>query len=158
MDCKKSYTLQTVAFKDIDLIRPLWERLNASHAAFSTHFENHFLSMTFEKRKEEFAAKATKGEVRTDVVVTGANRVIVGYCVSNIVEEIGEIDSLFVEKEYRGGGAGSMLVSASVDWMRSRRVEKITVNVAVGNEKALAFYARFGLFPRLILLTDKNER
>lgn len=149
------YTLQIVPYKDIDVIRPLWERLNASHAALSTHFENHFLSMTFEKRKMEFAAKAAKGEIRTDVVVTGS-RSIVGYCVSNIVEEIGEIDSLFVEKDHRGGGAGSMLVSAATHWMRLRLAKKITVNVAVGNEKALAFYARFGLFPRLILLSDKK--
>jgi ribosomal protein S18 acetylase RimI-like enzyme len=149
-----SYTLRAIEFQDIDEIRPLWEELNASHAALSPRFSGYFNRMTFEKRKKEFAAKALKGELRTDGCMDPSGTELVGYCVNNIVEGVGEIDSLFVKNEHRGGGAGSMLVRAAIDWMQLRKTEKITVNVAVGNEKVMAFYGRFGLFPRLIQLTD----
>ena len=150
------FSMRTIDLKNIDLIRNLWQRLNADHAALSPHFKDHFLSMTFEKRTKEFQAKAARGEVR--IVICSGEKAddVVGYCVSNIIDGVGEIDSLYVEEDLRGSGVGSRLAQAAIDWMRLRHVEKITVCVSVGNERALAFYGRLGLLPRLFLLTNKQ--
>jgi ribosomal protein S18 acetylase RimI-like enzyme len=153
----KPYTLRSIEFPDIDEIRPLWEELNASHAALSVHFSGHFSQMTFEKRKKEFALKSSKGALRTDGCMEPGGAELVGYCVSNIIDGIGEIDSLYVKPEHRRSGAGSLLVNAAMEWMHRRKARRITVNVAVGNEKAIAFYKRFGLLPRLIFLTDATH-
>jgi diamine N-acetyltransferase len=150
------YSVETIDSKDIDSIRPLWEELNGHHAGISTHFGPYFNAMTFAKRKAQFLEKTETGELHIDACFRSIGREVVGYCVSNIVKATGEIDSLFVNKEHRGSGAGSLLVEAAMAWIRSRGVEGIMVHVAVGNEGAMNFYRRFGLFPRLILLTNKN--
>jgi diamine N-acetyltransferase len=147
------YTLQSIDFKDIESIRPLWEEHNAAHAEMSPHFGDYFKAMTFEKRKAEFQEKAVQGDLLIDLCVQPAAKETIGYCVSNLIKGIGEIDSLFVKKEHRGLGAGAKLVESAMAWMHSRGAADITVHVAVGNESALKFYRRFGLFPRLILLT-----
>jgi diamine N-acetyltransferase len=152
------FSVSSIDFKDIDSVRLLWEEHNASHAALSVHFSDHFKTMTFEKRKAEFREKAEKGEIRIDICFHNATKEIIGYCVSNLILGKGEIDSLFVKKECRGGGVGTLLVDAALAWMRSRGAHDIFVNVAVGNEKAFKFYSQFGLVPRLTLLTLKEPR
>jgi ribosomal protein S18 acetylase RimI-like enzyme len=148
------YTVETIDFAHVDSIRLLWEDLNASHAALSTHFGGHFKGMTFEKRKAEFREKAAQGDLRIDVCVHSATMENVGYCVSNKIREKGEIDSLFTKKAHRGKGVGSRLVEAAIKWMRDSGASEITVHVAIGNEPVINFYRQFGLLPRLILLSS----
>ncbi len=155
MSLPGDYAVAPVDFSEIDSIRTLWEELNASHAALSTHFGGHFRAMTFAQRKTEFGDKAARGRLHIDVCNIEGGAQTVGYCVSNSIGGIGEIDSLFVKKEHRGRGAGSLLVKAAVEWMRACGVGTITLHVAVGNESVLAFYEKFGLYPRLLLLTNK---
>ena len=150
------YTVKSIDFTTIDSIRAQWEELNASHAALSIYFGRYFDSMTFEKRKAEFREKAGRGELLIDVCTHTMTKETAGYCVSNLIRGIGEIDSLFVKKEHRGRGAGTLLIESAMAWMRLRGANEITVHVAVGNEGAINFYRRFGLLPRLILLTDSN--
>jgi diamine N-acetyltransferase len=151
------YRVKTIDFEEIDSIRLLWEELNASHAALSPHFGNHFKGMTFEKRKIEFRDKAAKGALRIDVCIHTATLEPVGYCVSNMIKGVGEIDSLFAKKEHRGKGVGSRLVEAAMTWMRASGATDITVHVAIGNEQVLNFYRQFGFFPRLMLLSTNSQ-
>ena len=153
---KQGYIVKAIDFKEIDSIRSLWEELNASHASLSTYFGPYFDSMTFEKRKAEFRDKGERGELLIDVCAFTATKEAAGYCVSNLIAGVGEIDSLYVKKEHRGRGAGALLIESAMAWMRLRNATDITVHVAVGNEGAINFYRRFGLFPRLILLTSKS--
>jgi diamine N-acetyltransferase len=148
------YIVKTLGFEEIDSVRSLWEELNASHAALSPHFGNHFRGMTFEKRKTEFRDKAARGALRIDVCIHAATMENVGYCVSNLINGVGEIDSLFAKKEHRGRGVGSRLVEAAMTWMRNSGATDITVHVAIGNEQVLNFYRQFGLLPRLMLLSS----
>ena len=37
-------------------------------------------------------------------------------------------------------------------WLEAQAVQDKTVAVAVGNERAFSFYARFGFYPRLVVL------
>ena len=149
-----NYTVTPIDFSAIDSIRTLWEDLNASHASLSTYFGRYFDAMTFEKRKAEFREKAGRGELLIDVCTHTAAKETAGYCVSNLIRGVGEIDSPFVRKEHRRRGAGTLLVESAMAWMRSRGAIEMTVHVAVGNERAIDFYRRFRLFPRLLLLTS----
>jgi diamine N-acetyltransferase len=149
------YAIKSIDFSEIDAIKPLWEELNASHAVLSTHFGGHFETMTFEKRKAEFASKGRRGELRIDACIHLAGEETVGYCVSNLIDGVGEIDSLFVKEAHRGRKAGALLMEAAMAWMRGKAAREITLTVAVGNERALGFYRKFGLYPRLIQLSNK---
>ena len=153
----EEYAIETIDFEEIDSIRLLWEELNASHAALSPHFGYHFKGMTFEKRKAEFLDKAARGALRIDVCIHTATMEKVGYCVSNLIKGVGEIDSLFAQKAHRGKGVGSRLVEAAMTWMRHSGATDITVHVAVGNEPVVNFYRQFGLLPRLILLGSATK-
>jgi diamine N-acetyltransferase len=150
------YSVVVIDKKNIDSIRPFWEELNAHHAELSQHFSPHFHAMTFERRKAQFLEKAQIGQLLITACVYPQGGDIVGYCVSNIVKTVGEIDSLFVKQEHRGSGVGTLLVESAIAWMQSQGIAEISVHVLVGNEGALNFYRKFGLFPRLLLLTNKN--
>ena len=43
---------------DLDLIRPLWEKLNQLHFNLALHFKSRFQDMTWEKRKQNLLKKS----------------------------------------------------------------------------------------------------
>ncbi|PKG31233.1 N-acetyltransferase, partial [Methanoregula sp.] len=51
---------------------------------------------------------------------------------------------------------GSELVSRALAWFREGHAQRIRVSVADGNEAAFAFYRKFGFFPRMTVLEQKN--
>ncbi len=53
---------------------------------------------------------------------------------------VGEIDSLFVQDSYRKTGLGDRLIEAAEKWLSQKRVQKIHISVAQGNEGAFGFY------------------
>jgi ribosomal protein S18 acetylase RimI-like enzyme len=82
----------------------------------------------------------------------------VGYCVCSITrEKVGEIESIFVEAEYRSRGIGTGLMKQALEWMDRSGAEKKRVFVADGNEQAYGFYRRFGFSPRMMMLEQRSE-
>ncbi|MBN2037153.1 MAG: GNAT family N-acetyltransferase [Chitinispirillaceae bacterium] len=141
----------------LDRIAPLWQKLTLDHADFSPFFAEEFRNRAFSDRKKELLIKASKKKMRVILARSAKNRTLIGYTVGTInAENIAEIDSLFVDKPFRRSGAGSRLVSMILQWFALHRPDAITVNVAVGNETTLAFYRRFGFFPRVITLVKKH--
>ena len=53
----------------------------------------------------------------------------------------GEIDSMFVEEQFRGHGIGSQLVRHALAWMDDMEATSKVVTVAHANEAALTFYS-----------------
>ncbi len=82
----------------------------------------------------------------------------IGYCISTVNKElIGEIDSLFVEKEYRKYGLGDQLMNRALDWLNNNKVKTKIIGVAEGNENVLEFYKRYGFYKRRVILEQINE-
>ncbi len=89
----------------LDQIRVLWEALNTHHLSLSTNFKQHYLEMTFEKRKADLLKKAAAGKMRVELAIDEVTGQKVGYCVSSLNQEkIGEVESIFVDANYRGSG------------------------------------------------------
>jgi ribosomal protein S18 acetylase RimI-like enzyme len=81
-----------------------------------------------------------------------------GNCVSAATAEgVGEIESIFVAAEFRGQGIANELMRRALDWLDAQGVHTKIIAVAVGNERAYAFYERFGFFPRLVMLKQKDR-
>ena len=77
----------------------------------------------------------------------------VGYCVSSISPEMeGEIDSIYVEEEYRSEGIGGSLIQRALSWMDENGIKKRVIVVANGNEESIAFYKNYGFYPRATVL------
>lgn len=134
-------------------IKPLWEKLNRAHGEDSRYFKEHFASFTFEKRCEKFSRLADDA-LRIEIVRDG--EVPVGYCIATMDRGAGEIDSLFVEEEYRKHGLGGRLVENGLQWMQDRGCRRIMAGVAEGHEAVFPFYQRFGFYPRMTCLQWKG--
>lgn len=142
----------------LDTLQPLWEKLNEHHRKISDHFSSEFAGRTFAQRKEDLAAKALAGQLKTYVAIDSSTSEEAGYCIATISKDnVGEIDSIFVADEYRKQGIGDLLLRTALDWMDAQSVEDRIISVAFGNDSAIDFYRRYGFLPRLVVLKQISE-
>lgn len=98
----------------LDLVQPLWEKLNKYHENNSSYFSNKFKIFKFETRKDKFI-NVEGLELKIDIIRDKDKSAYIGYCISTINKDlIGEIESLFIEKEYRKYGLGDKLMKRSL--------------------------------------------
>ena len=135
----------------IDLIKPLWEALNRLHLNRSVNFTEDFSSFTFEWRKKKLLEKE-----KIRIMIARESDVLVGYCIASVNGDVGEIDSLFVQSEYRKMGIGEELMRRSIRWVELFEPEEISLKVAAGNEAVFAFYSRFNFYPSSTKLRYKK--
>jgi diamine N-acetyltransferase len=142
----------------LDDVKEMWEQLNQYHCDRSEHFKPHYRAMTFAKRKAVLLRKAEGGELRVDIAVDESTGKAVGYIVSTVgSDNVGEIQSVYVDSAYRHMGIGGALMRAALSWMEEKAVSEKVVEVSVGNETAWEFYGQFGFKPRLTLLKQVKK-
>jgi ribosomal protein S18 acetylase RimI-like enzyme len=142
----------------LDEIRDLWLQLNQHMTACSVDFKQHYSSMTFENRKIALLEKTDCGEMRVDIAVDKHTNQKIGYCLSSIDEaKTGEIESIFVAKDYRGSGVGGTLMQKALAWMDEKAAGKKVVAVGVGNEHAFGFYSRYGFRSRKTIMEQTKK-
>lgn len=137
----------------LDHIGPLWEKLREHHRSRSKEFGELFTRFTFAERKAGLLRTAASGKMRVDIVRdTDAGR-YVGYCISSLSpEKKGEIESIYVEPEYRGQGIGDNLMCRALRFMDEHGALRRLLAVAAGNEEVFGFYRRHGFVPRYTML------
>ena len=137
----------------LDDIQALWEGLNRHHRDAAVNFKAHYESNTFAMCKKNLLTKAKNGQLRIEIAVDQKTARNVGYCISR-VEFSGdaEMESLYVQDDYRGLGLGETLLGNAIAWMDEMGAHTKSVSVAVGNEQAFRFYERFGFYPRKTVL------
>ena len=129
---------------EIELIKPLWEQLNSIHLDKSVYFKNKYENFTFDKRMESIYKKAQKGIIKIDMLLDNDNGNYIGYCLSSIEDNLGEIESIYIEKKYRKFRLGDKLMKNALTWFESNRITNIEINVVYANDEALPFYERYG--------------
>lgn len=131
----------------------LWEMLNEHHGANSKYFSERFEQFRFADRKTSLKEKGCKGDIKVILVKDLSVNVLIGYVISTVDEHnIGEIESIYIESDYRKYGIGNKLIETSMEWLKSKNVKKTIIGVAEGNEDAYAFYARHGFYPKVSIL------
>ena len=146
----------TVGKECLDDIQPLWEQLNEIHRSVSPHFAYHFEEYVFEYRKAYLRTKGDLGELL--IFKAMDDDLMVGYCVASINPiGDGEIESIYVEENYRGKKVGDSLIRAALDWLDENDVRSKSVAVTFGNEDAFPFYAKYGFLPRTTYLTVPDK-
>ncbi len=139
--------------QEIDIIKPLWEKLRDHHRKLSPNFSERYIELTFENRRDDLLKKSINGSLKIDIVKDRDTKWLIGYCVSSISEELeGEVDSIYVEKNYRSLGIGKELVERALKWMDANKVKTKKIGIAVGNEDLLSFYGRYNFLPKHIIL------
>jgi len=79
------YDIKQGNVDNLDLIRPLWEKLNQLHFDLSPHFKTRFQDMNWDKRKRKLIEKSK--DILFDYVIDENGSKIVGYCISTIDKE-----------------------------------------------------------------------
>jgi L-amino acid N-acyltransferase YncA len=147
-------SLQTGGPELVNQIEPLWLQLRQHHADRTTVWRTSLLDVSFDARRARLLAKASQGML---IVLATTAGVDVGYCVSTIDKQIGEVDSIFVTEKYRRHGLGHSMMLRTMDWFNEKTVKTIVVDILDGNEAAQAFYATYGFHPRAVRLQKTNE-
>lgn len=133
-------------------ISKLWQQLNEIHKNDSNNFKDYYDKNTFENRCEKFI-NISENNIKIEIIED--NEIPIGYCISTIEKGVGEIESLFIEDQYRKFGYGQQLVKSSIKWMKNNDCKRIIVSVADGHESVFEFYKKFGLYPKLTYLQMK---
>jgi len=129
---------------EIELMKPLWEQLNSMHYDKSVYFKKKYEKFTFEKRMESINEKAQKGILKLDMLLDRDNGNYIGYCLSSIEDNLGEIESIYIENQYRKFRLGDKLMKNALAWFEANSITNIQINVVYANDEALPFYERYG--------------
>ena len=135
---------------DLSQIRPLWEELNELHGKLSNHFQDHFQSFSFKARLRQIEEKES-----FSVFAAKDNSKCVGYCIASVENQVGEIDSIYIDPEHRSKKVGKSLINAAESWLNSKDISKIHVSVAEGNESVFGFYNKHRYYQRYTVLEKK---
>lgn len=132
---------------DIDAIQPTWEELTVHHAVTSKYFAEFFSNYPFEVRRAKFVKGAKGGKMKIDLLVDSNTQECFGHCLSLIREDhSGELESLYINPIVRGLSFGKEFVERAMIWFDNEGIDKIGIEVAVGNDEVLSFYQKFGYF------------
>jgi diamine N-acetyltransferase len=102
--------------------------------------------------------KSRGGALRIDLARDRKTEEYIGYCVSTLTgEKLGEIESIYIEPPYRRSRIGDSLMQKALRWMDENQVKRKIVGVAEGNESVFAFYRRYGFYPRITVLEQKEQ-
>ena len=157
-DAVPTFAYRVVGEDSFEAVRPLWEKFRAHHSFLLSRFSGEAPPFVFGPRKQEILAKVAAGKIRFELVSIAPDAANIAYCVSTVsAGGLGEVDSMFVEERFRGRGIGSQLVRHALAWLDSMGASPKVVTVAHGNDEALAFYKRFGFYPRAILLQQNHD-
>ena len=141
--------------KDLDRIKDLWNKLRLQHQLKSKHFSRDYENIVFEVRKQQLLKKSEKWVFKVDLVFDHDH--IVGYCVSSVSNDKGEIDSIYIEEKYRSVGIGDKLMKRALSWMDIMGVKNKEILISVGNDDTIEFYNRYGFYPKHILLKQPEN-
>jgi diamine N-acetyltransferase len=138
----------------------LREKLIEHHKIHSRHFSHHYASMPpAGQRNTELLEKFKQGSIRVDLARDRDSGRLVGYCISTIsTAKEGEIQSIFVEEDYRNFGIGDAMMQKALRWMDEQGTSKRILGVGAGNEEVINFYRRFNFFPRTIILEQVEDK
>jgi ribosomal protein S18 acetylase RimI-like enzyme len=138
--------------KDIKLISPLREKQWQYHNKRSKHFGKRIMERSVDEVNEQLLAKATVG-LLVDLAEDAETGKLVGYCLTSInAERQGEIESLYLQPEYRNQHIGDKLMKRSLDWMDKQGVKRKILVVGAGNEGVTSFYRRYKFEVRSIIM------
>ena len=147
------YTFILANKKQIFMIQDLWEKLNSIHCNDSVNFKHYYEALTFDQRIRAFESAEEKN-IRIEIVKIKDD--VVGYCISTITGETGDIQSLFVESAHRSNGLGDKLVANALSWFHSAECKRYQVTVVEGHESVFGFYRKMGFYPRKTVLEYKE--
>jgi ribosomal protein S18 acetylase RimI-like enzyme len=165
------WQLRTGDAEDLDLIEPLWVAVHQRHAETMPELAPYVSDDdTWRVRRALYEELLVKPD--TLLLIALVDDAAVGYGLAHVlpVDEtwipdtwatgprIGEIESLSVLPQYRGGGLGSELLRQLEEYLAARGVGDLILGALAGNHDAIRLYERRGYRPTWLYLSRFRGR
>lgn len=141
-----------ISYEEIEAIRDLWEKNRQYHEKSSEYFKDLYRSINFDQRTEAFSRL---NEDTIKITVAKNENEYIGYCISTIIDNKGEVESVHVDETKRGQGIGKKLVTKHIEWMREKNCKVIGVTVSQENDSTIWFYKKLGFYPNTLYMQQK---
>ena len=156
----ENFQIRLATTSDIPTIMDLWSDLMAFHKPFNSFFE---LRSDAEEKFQSYLHSNIQNNEKAHVFVAIRNNLVIGYMMGVIlnappvfkIDQVGEIMDAFVAVDYRRQNIGEHLFNALKTWFQMKKVDRIDVNIAVGNPLSSKFWAKMGFNPLLHHLYQK---
>jgi len=148
------YELVDIPKSEIDKIAPLWMKLNKIHENDSVFWKNRFSEMKFDTRIKPIRNIV---EENLKITVIKYKNELFGYCLSSIHNDIGEIESIYIEEGLRKNNFGREMINNHIEWFKKKKCSKIVVSVSHGHDSVVKFYNKMGFYEKKIELEYKDS-
>ncbi|MFS8159412.1 MAG: N-acetyltransferase family protein [Candidatus Roizmanbacteria bacterium] len=125
--------------------------------------DDYLASLSIEQKTERWKGILSKPEDNADTLVAQADGKIVGFCSvshcrdEDMSSEIGELWSIYVDKDFSGQGVGSILLDKGLDILREQGYKKATLWVLTTNTKTIKWYESKGWKPEGKTKMEENN-
>ena len=152
--------IKKATLKELEAIRKMNQEL------FKYDYENFDKNINYKwsltKAHKECYEKDISGK-NSAVFLALINKKIVGYILCKIIDaeiyskdkKLAFLEDMFVVKEHRSSGIGTMLVNEFLKWEKLKGVKRATVTVSIKNKKAINFYRKAGFSDQDLILERK---
>ena len=143
LDASPRHTVRPAIDADIPALASI---AAVSHRDTRFYADRHFAAERCDRLYQVWIEKSCQGRADAVLVAEGSAHQPIGYVTCHGKGAAsGHIGLIAVKEEARGGGAGSALLQAAIDWFVSNGVASVTVATQLRNVPALRFYGRAGL-------------
>ncbi len=142
----------------LDALGPLWQALQAHHAAVAPHLGPvRPPEQSWVRRRQLYQAWLEAGEAF--MLVAEEDGDPIGYAFVHLgrgsatwatADQVAELETLSVLPTARGRGVGGALMAAMLAELRHRNVPEWQVGVVTTNRDAIRFYERYGVVPTMV--------
>lgn len=144
--------IKDISYDEIEVIRALWEKNRLYHENISEYFKEIYSNIDFEKKIGAFS-KLNKNMIK--ITIAEDNDKCIGYCISTIDDEKGELQTFHIDKDSRGNGVGKEIGLRHINWMKEMKCSQIGVNVSPENINTIEFYKKIGFLPNSLYMQLK---
>jgi ribosomal protein S18 acetylase RimI-like enzyme len=128
-------------------------KLNKIHEEDSIYWKKRFSDMKFENRIKPIN-DINDNNLKITLLKSGDD--IMGYCFSSIKNDVGEVESIFIEEQLRHHNFGREILGQHISWFKNRKCIKIVVSVSHGHESVFKFYNKMGFYEKRIELEYRD--
>jgi ribosomal protein S18 acetylase RimI-like enzyme len=139
---KDDIIIENLEYTEIGNIMHLLSALADHHNKISVYFSGFYPLKPFEKVISEISQKAKDGYSTVDAVKE--NGQIIAFSQYTIEQNLGKLEFLAVLPEYRGRGYGRLLMDKLLKYFKIKKIERIELKVAYGNDDTKRFYEHYG--------------
>lgn len=149
--------IERISIDDLDLLEDLWSKLNKHLEEKSSNFKTELSKKTFRKRLEPIIDRVKDG--KDYILVAKDKGKIIGYMISSIDKfSVGEIDSIYVERDYRSSKIGKRFIESALEFFDKNNTEKEILRITEGNIEVENFYAQFDFQVRSYVLQRNKDK